>query len=204
VKYSVNVLTAPAAEPLTLAEAKKHCRIDTDITDQDTLISALIQSAREWAENHCRRSFVRRTLELRLDCFPGEIRLPRGPVSSVTSVKYTDQDGSEATVATADYQVDIYGTPPRIVPAFGVVWPTPKFGALNAVLVTYVAGYAPGATSPTDHAENVPQAVKAALKLIVGHLYEHRELAAAQAMTEVPFAVRALLAPYEVRDFTLE
>lgn len=196
-RTSVHVKTAPAAEPLTLTEAKLHLRVDD--SDDDDLIEGLIQAAREWVENHTRRSLVRRTLELRLDCFPAEIRLPRQPVASVTSVTYTDQDGNAATASAAIYQVDTYGTPPRIVLVSGATWPTPKVGAINAVTVEYIAGYAPGETSPTDHAANVPQAIKAAAKLLIGYWYENREAAG-----QVPMAVKALLAPFEIRDFTLE
>jgi uncharacterized phiE125 gp8 family phage protein len=202
--YSVSVKVEPAAEPLTLVEAKLHLKVD--VTADDDLIEGLIVAARQWSENFCRRSWVRRTLELRMDCFPSVILLPRGPVSSVTSVKYTDSGGSEATMAAADYQVDLYGTPPRIVPQLGVTWPMTKNGALNGVLIEYVAGYAPGEASPTDHAENVPQAVKAAMKLMLSHWYENRQavvVANVQA-AELPMAVKSLLAAYELRDFRLE
>lgn len=200
--YSVAVKTAPSAEPLTLAEAKAHLRLD--VSDEDSLVTALIQGAREWTENYCRRSWVRRTLELRLDCFPALIKLPRGPVSSLVGITYTDQNGQEATVAPATYQADLYSTPPRIMTVLGAVWPVPKVGAINAVVVEYVAGYAPGDTSPTDHAANVPAAVKAAMKLLIGGWYQNREHIVTAPPSEVPFAVRSLLAPFEIRDFSLE
>lgn len=203
-RYSVHVKTAPAVEPITRAEAKLQLRIESDIDDDHTLIDALITGAREWCENYCRRSFVRRTLELRMDCWPPEILLPRGPVLSVTHVKYVDSGGTLSTLATSAYQTDIYALPGRIVPAFGSVWPSIKPSELNAVLVEYEAGYASTETSPTDAAGNVPAAVKAAIKLIIGHLYENRELTSNTQLYEAPFAVKALLAPYEIRDFRLE
>lgn len=202
-KYSVNVKTAPAAEPLTLVEAKLHLKVD--VTADDDLISGLIAAAREWSENYCRRSWVQRTLELRLDCFQGEIRLPRSPVSSVTSVKYVvDSSGTLRTVSSSDYQVDTYSTPPRIRPVFGGVWPVPTYGTLNAVVVEYVAGFAPGQGSPTDYAENIPKSVKAAMKLVIGHLYENRQQTTEAALQTLPFNVKHLLAAYEIRDFSLE
>ena len=203
-RTSLTVKTAPAAEPITLAEAKTHCRILDDVTDQDALLSALIVAARGWCENYCRRSFVRRTYELRMDNWAGEIRLPRGPVSSVTQIQYVDSSGTLTTLAADQYQAGLYDLPARIVPAYGVVWPTVKNAEIDAVVIEYVAGYAPGSASPTEHAANVPDSIKAAMKLIVSHLYEQRELSANSAIFEVPFAVKALLAPFEVRDYTLE
>lgn len=201
-RYSVTVYEAPPAEPLSRAQAKAHLRVEHD--DDDDLIDALITMAREWVENHCRRSLVQRTLELRMDAWCPVILLPRGPVQSITHVKYVDATGTLATLSTSHYQADLYSTPPRIVPAWGLIWPTLKEGELNAVVVRYVAGYAPGATSPTDYGANVPRTILAAMKLIIGHLYENRELAAAVQLYDMPFAVRALLAQHEIRDFALE
>lgn len=197
--YSVNVKTAPAAEPVTRAEAKLHLNMDS-ITADDSLIDGLIQAAREWTENYTRRSWVRRTLELRLDCFPAQIRLPRSPVSVVNSVKYTDEDGTLQTVSSSSYQVDYYSTPPRVMPVFGVTWPAAKSGTLGAVVVDYDAGYSPSSDSPTDHAANVPSSVKAAMKLILSCLYQNR----APEDSEEFSVIKTLLAPYEIRDMTLE
>lgn len=202
-RYSV-AAAEPPAEPITLAQAKLHLKVD--VSDDDDLIEALIRAAREWAENYTRRSFVERTLELRLDCFPRLILLPRGPVRELVSLQYLDQGGDLQDVPASLYQTDLYAEPARIAPVFGAVWPVPQFGALNAVVATYRAGYEPGTESPTDYAENIPSAIKAALKLLVGHWYEHREavvLANVQA-TEVPLAVKSVLAPFEIRDFRLE
>jgi uncharacterized phiE125 gp8 family phage protein len=198
VRYSVTVKSAPPAEPVTRAEAKLHLKVDA--TADDALIDGLIVASREWTENYCRRSWVQRTLELRLDCFPGEIRLPRSPVSQINSITWLGQDGSSQTLASSAYQVDYYGTPPRILPPFGSVFPIPKLGTLNAVVVEYVAGYTPGSDSPTDYAANVPSSIKAAMKLVMGCLYENRSPEDAPEFG----VIQRLLAPYEIRDLTLE
>lgn len=205
--YSLRVKTAPAYEPVSLADMKNHLRVESDITSDDTLISALIAAAREWCENYTRRSFVSRTLELRMDCFPDEILLPRGPVLSIGSVQYTAQDGTLTSLAAADYQSDLYSLPGRILPPFGSIWPIQKLGTMNSVLVTYDAGSVVG--SPSDEAssqENVPAGAKAAIKLLVGHWYENREqvVVANVQPANLPLAVTALLGPLEIRDFRLE
>ena len=62
------LVTAPAAEPLTLAEAKLHLRVDD--TADDALIGALITAARQHAEHDTRRALVTQTWKLALDASP--------------------------------------------------------------------------------------------------------------------------------------
>lgn len=206
-EYSLRVATEPAFEPVSRTEAKLHLRIESAVTDDDLLIDALVKAAREWCENYTRRSYVSRTLELRMDCFPDQILLPRGPVLSIGSVKYLDQGGTLTTLDPANYQTDLYSVPGRIRPPFGSVWPVPKLGTVNAVVVTYDAGYVVG--SPSDQAaaaESVPASLKAAIKLMVGHWYENREQVVVGNVqpAQLPMAVSALLAPLEIRHFGLE
>lgn len=195
-EYSLTVKTAATVEPLTLAEAKMHLKVEDDANDEDALIQDLIVTAREWVENYCRRSVASRTYELRMDNWCTPIRLPRGPVTSLTHIKYVNSGGTLTTLDADQYQVDLYSTPPCIVPAYGVVWPTVKSGEINAILIEYVAGYAT--------VNGFPKAIQSAMKLIVGHLYANRELVVEKQTFEVPFAVKSLLAPYEVRDYSLE
>lgn len=202
--YNVSVKAEPVAEPLTRAEAKAHLR--QDLTEEDTLVDALVTTARLWTENYCRRSLVQRTLQLRMDFFPGTILLPRSPVISVASVQYLDQNGSLTAVDPSIYQTDLYSEPPRLLPVFGSIWPIAKYGTVNSVLIEYDAGYAPSSDSPTDYGANVPQAIKSAMKLMIGHWYQNRNavvLDNVQAL-EVPFGAKALLGAYEIRDFRLE
>ena len=64
----LTLVTAPASEPVSLTEAKAHLRLDS--ADDDSLITALIRSARETAEAHMRRALVSQTWRLSLDRFP--------------------------------------------------------------------------------------------------------------------------------------
>ena len=53
---SLTLVSPPAAEPVTLAEAKSHLKLDT--SDEDTLIASLITAARARAEWHTGRALV--------------------------------------------------------------------------------------------------------------------------------------------------
>lgn len=190
---ALKLITAPATEPVTSTEAKSQLRVDT--TADDTLIGTLITAARAHVENHLRRALITQTWELVLDAFPvgNTLRLPLPPLVSVTSIKYTDEDGNEGTFSSSAYEVDTDSTVGRVRLKSGETWPSETLAAVNGVRVRYVAGY--GAASA------VPQPIKQAILLLIGTLYENREgTLVAQGVTvmDLPFGVEALLMPYRV------
>lgn len=195
---SVVVSVAPAAEPVSLTAMKLHLRELAD--DQDPLISSLIQAAREKVEIETRRALVTQTQILRLDGFPRSgdadrplaISVPNPPLQSVTSIQYVDQNGDPQTLDPADYLVDTSSEPARITPVYNGSWPIAR-AQMNAVTVTYVCGYTPGEGSPTDYAENVPEGLKAAIKLLVASWYENREAVGPLALKPVPMAYDSLI-----------
>lgn len=198
---ALRLVTPPASEPLTLAEAKDHLRVTHNA--EDNLLAAYVSAARQACEGYQRRSYITQTWELALDAFPsahaGEIELPRPPIQSVTSIKYIDTDGAEITMATADYQVDVDSEPGRLFPAYGTRWPATRV-VPNAVRIRYVAGYAPtGAPSVVDPAGNVPEPVKQAMRFYLGHYNANREgVVTGTIATPLPFAARAHLGPGRV------
>lgn len=190
---TLKLITAPATEPVTASEAKSHLRVDT--TADDTLIGTLITAARQHVENHLRRALITQTWELVMDAFPAGdvIRLPRPPLVSVTSIKYTDEDGNESTFSSAAYVVDTDSTKGRVVLKSGETWPSDTLAAANGVRVRYVAGY--------GEASAVPRPIRQAILLLIGTLYENREsVLVAQGVTvaQLPFGVEALLMPYRI------
>lgn len=175
----LKVITPVATEPVTLAEAKLHLRVDHS-TD-DTLISSLISAAREECEHLLERALAPQTLRLSIDAFPADgIELPRPPVTSIESIQYVDTDGATQTLAGSDYYLDDEQEPSWVVPAYGVVWPDTRDEA-NAVVVTYVAGY-------TD----CPDVIRAWILLRVGTLYCTREADSDKPALPSPFADRLL------------
>jgi uncharacterized phiE125 gp8 family phage protein len=167
----VTTTVQPAEEPVSRTETKLHLRVD--VTTDDTLIDTLIQAAREYVEKYTGRAFVRRTLRADLPYFDDCIRLPFAPAISISSVKYynTDSPTVLTTLASSYYSLQSNKAIFRRNPGYS--WPA-VYPFHNAVQITYVAGYAP-TSSPEEEAESVPAAIKAAIKLIVGDLYENRE-----------------------------
>lgn len=87
--------TAIDPEPLTLEEVKLHLKIEADETTEDNLLSALISTAREYAESFTRRALGPKTYTLYMDEFPScdEIIIDYPPLRVVNSIKYYDIDG---------------------------------------------------------------------------------------------------------------
>lgn len=182
--FSLVVTSAPAAEPVTVAEAKAHCRVDHD--DEDDLFSRWITAARQWCEAWTARRFVTQTLRMRLDGFPpdGVIRLKTGPVQSVSSVTYYDSAGTSQTLSSTYYVADTDADPARIWLASGSTWPV-TYDRPGAVSVTYVAGYGAAAA--------VPAQVKQAILLIVEGWNDERGPDATVPTAQAMFAVKSLL-----------
>lgn len=179
-------ITAPAYEPITVADAKAHLRID--VADDDAYIAVLIQAAREQAESICERSFVEQTWELTLDTFPDAIRLPMPRILSVAAVQYLDDTGALRTLAPASYVVDDKSEPGYIVPAPESTWPATQAGAVNALTVTYKAGLKASPVSQAEAAAQVPACVRQWMLLAVGEMYANRERSAERPAVAHGFA----------------
>ncbi len=185
----LTLTSAPAAEPVSLAEAKLHCRVD--LGDDDTLLTALITAARRLAEGQTGRALVTQTWKQTFDAFPlAAIALERPPLQSVTSVKYLDSAGVQQTLDAGAYTVHTSAQLGLVAPLPGTRWPTTQ-AHLEAVEVIFVAGYGNAAT--------VPQEIKQWMLLQIGHWYAHRE-AAGEQLAPLPY-FDALLDAYRVMRF---
>jgi uncharacterized phiE125 gp8 family phage protein len=164
----LKLITPPTAEPVGLDLAKLHLRVDA--TAEDTLLAGYLAAAREFVERVCGWALMTQTWDLYLDAFPEEteLALPRSPLASVTGVYYTALAAVEATYSSASYTVDTASTPGRIVLNDGYSWPADTLVITNGVRVRFVAGYA--------NADLVPAHVVQTLLLLLGMLYETREL----------------------------
>lgn len=208
--------TEPANNPVTLAEAKAHLRIDS--TAEDDLIGTLITAATRWAEDYCDRTFCHTRWTMNLDSFYGpvgspvqfglkadgnniegrqgtvpnlDIELPRPPMvqagtATAVTITYTPSAGASTTTLDAAE----YRVDRQATP--GVC--RPLYGKTwpshlvdqNSTTVTWWAGYSADGTS-------VPAPVKSAVLMLVAHLWRNREMAAEAALTEVPMGTKALL-----------
>lgn len=188
--------TAPAIEPVSLADMRAHLGITrSEDTSRDTIITARITAARQMAEFHTRQALIHQTWTAYATEFPAEIPL-KSPLVSVSSVQYIDSNGALQTLAADQYSVDTINH--CLVPAYGVSWPQTRI-VPSAVRVAYVCGY--GAT-----AASVPQTIREAILFMVGQweVFQNKITGdyndIVRPMT-IPNAAKQLLGPYiDYRD----
>lgn len=206
------LITAPAAEPVTLAEVKEHARVDGTV--DDTYLTLLITAAREMIERDTGSCLITQTWRLALDDWPGGsdlwwdgvregpvdmlrnapwVELRKAPIAGITSVVTLDEADTPTTWAAANYylgkQPNGYG---RLTRKSGATWPSVTLRDAGAIQITFTAGYGAAGSA-------VPMALRHAVKSLAGHWYEHREPAGAcAAATVMPMGLGSILASYRV------
>lgn len=164
----VTVVTPPAAEVLTLDEARSWVRQDS--TDDDAILLDLIRGVREELEYRWLRTFVTTELEEVYDTFPayGQVlTLTYAPVQAITSLQYRDPSGAWQTWPSDQYVLDNAREPCRISPGYTLFWPIVVLQPIGAVKVRYTAGYG----TP----DQVPRAIKSACRMLLDQRYEARK-----------------------------
>jgi uncharacterized phiE125 gp8 family phage protein len=208
-------------EPVSLATAKNFLRVT--ISDDDTLIGALITAAREVVETFTGRSLATKTYR---HCFPyyvdsqvtsqayppslwsqsrsattqwnysQQIKLFAPPLLSVLSVKYTDPNGAVQTLDPSTYIVDSDSEPARLFPVAGGIWP-PALFVPNAVQIEFLAGH----NTNLSLGAPIPSGIGIAILMLVAGYYENREAQAPGAFSEIPNHIQQILWSHRVLDF---
>jgi len=180
--WTTKIISEPATEPVTLAQVKLHSRISH--SEDDSWLTMAIVVARQYIEKTCELSLITQTRRTTFAGFHKPwLTLAYGPTISITTIEYYDQANDLQTLAT--YQAALESNPCLIVPAAGQPWPSTMPNRIDAVKVTYVAGY--GA------AENVPAALKQGILLLVDFWYSNRSAVEMGSPGPIPFGVDALL-----------
>jgi uncharacterized phiE125 gp8 family phage protein len=188
---SLVLTAAPAVEPVTLAEAKAHARVDGSA--EDAFIDSLIVTSRLHIEAALGLALITQSWTLRLDRWPdsAQVAMPMWPIQSIDGISVAGIDSVPVALAADTYWLDGHGSPPRIV-VRGSRFPDPGVTALG-IEIQFTAGFgdAPG---------DVPQPIRHALLMLVAHWFENREPVAvgANSVSRIPDTVSKLLAPFRI------
>lgn len=188
VNYGKLVLkTAPVDTAISLAEAKQHLRVDSDYDDDNAYITSLIGVATNQVEEFTRRRLITQTYNLYFDVFPPYIDLQVGIIQSLTHIKYYDASNSLVTLAASEYDLDDKIRPGRIYESNNGSFPD-SYDRPNAIEIEFVVG---------GTADNVEDAIKQSMLIIVGRYYEQRQdIVLGTQVAELPLMVEYMLTPY--------
>jgi uncharacterized phiE125 gp8 family phage protein len=182
------LLTPPALEPLTLAEAKAHLRVEHN--DDNDLITGLVKGARSHVEIATRRALITQRWRLVRDAWPADGRLgvAPAPLKQLVAARIYHSDGTTQALDLTAFIVDKAGAT-LMLTAGGIVAP----GRIAAgIEIDLDAGYG-------DAAADVPEPLRQAIRLLLTHWYENRGIAAVSGETAArPASVSALIAPFRV------
>jgi uncharacterized phiE125 gp8 family phage protein len=179
------LLAGPAAEPITLAEAKHFIRVEH--ADDDDVITALIAGARIHVEAATRRALMTQSWRVIRDCWPesGRLALLPVPLASVDAARIRGADGSAQPIDVASLTIDKAAAPATV--AFTA--PSAPERAVGGIEIDITCGY--------GGAEDVPEPLRQAIRMLVAHWYENRGLVSGE-VAMLPASVAALIAPYRV------
>jgi uncharacterized phiE125 gp8 family phage protein len=194
--YNLTLITPPAVEPITPAEAIAYMRLDA----ADDYVSDIIKAAREYCEDFQHRAYITQTWELALQEFPraendrltdhqqtAEIEIPKGCLQSVDSFTFTDYSGTVNTlVQDVNYIVSTRGILGRIAPPYAVIWPPNPLFPIDPIIIKFTCGYG-------DTADEVPLKVKQAMYMLIAYWYDNRPPTSANLPVELERAVKSLL-----------
>ena len=184
------LLSGPAVEPITLAEAKQFIRVEHD--DDDDIIAALIAGSRIHVETQTRRALITQSWRLVRDVWPelGCVPVLPVPLRTLDAARVYKSDDSTVAIDAAAFTVDKAAAPARLSFTRGAL-PAPE-RRVAGIEIDVTCGY--GAAP-----ENVPEPLCQAIRLLVAHWYENRGLVAiGHEIAVLPQTAAALIAPYRV------
>jgi len=187
---SAVLLTPPAIEPVSLADARLFLRVDHD--DDDDVIAALIAAARVHVEAQTRRALIEQTWRLVRDVWPAAGRLPILPVPlrEITAIRVFDADGAPHLLDVDDFDLDAASAPAVLSFVRGAPMAPGRLAA--GIEVDITAGYG-------EAADDVPEPLRQAIRMLVAHWYENRGVIAASGeVASMPASVSSLIAPFRV------
>tara|TARA_R100001594_G_scaffold66283_1_gene100554 strand:- start:820 stop:1485 length:666 start_codon:yes stop_codon:yes gene_type:complete len=218
----LNLISAPTATTLIpVSTAKGFLRVT--FSNDDTLIGTLITAGVEVAQNYTNTKFLEHEYKLTMESwddvyvsnsFDGylyrdvmtnlstyggyyskytglsQIVLPYPPLISITHLKYYDSDNVQQTWSSSNYNTGTFINQKGFIEIKDGVDIPDLYNRADAIEIQFKCGYGTAAS-------DVPDAIKQAILLIVGRMYELRE----DSVSRLPKASEYILDPYRVKTY---
>jgi len=184
IKCRYSLITPPAIEPVTLAEAIAFLNLLTTTAEDDALITSLIIASRVEAEKYTSLAFITQTWQLLSDITPPSLQtinllnrpvqvdISKPPLQSVTFVKTVNEDNTDNIIDASNYFVSTYdGDCPekgRVTFKTDFVFPTnDTLRPSDAFIIEFIAGFG-------NLASDVPDGIKNGILQEVAFRFENR------------------------------
>ena len=190
---SYDVSVAPVNLPISLALLKTHLRLDSTDTSQDTYLTLIIETVRDFAEKYTKRTMINTTYVTYRDFFVPLIYLRRSQFQSLTSFEYLVDDVLTA-VDSSLYYVTAEKDYSKIALTDGSSYPSDIDDKLQAVKIVFVAGFGADDTS-------VPSDLKIAMLNHAATMYENRgDCDQASIMKNLPNTAKEIYDQWRILD----
>ena len=185
---SATLLSPPLVEPVSLAEIKAYLKIEH--SHEDDLLRAFLSSARVHLEQLIGHQLISQTWRLVLEPpFETRIVLPLAPLLAITSAALVSPEGDLMMLGGEAFSI-LQSKGPAILYSHNSLASNPA----HRLQLDVEVGFGPSA-------EDVPQPLHQAIKMITAEWYERRLIAEPAALPNLANALAPFIGPY--RSFRL-
>lgn len=176
---------APADYPVSVQDVREQLRLDD--SESEPFLRGLIARACSYVDgqNAAGRAMLTQTWRLSLQHPASRVHLPLHPVQSLSGVRYFDENNAAQSAQLSDYRLISGDEFAYVELVSGATWPV-AFDRPDAIGIEFTAGYG-------DNPEDVPEDLRHALLLLIGHMYDQREATTPESVFEAPLGFEAML-----------
>lgn len=189
-------VTTSDALPVSTEDVMLDLRVDSD--DEEDTIRRMIRGAADFMERRTAYAILPGSYQVLLPgWWYGELEVHRGPVREVSAIEYLRGPNDWVAVDLANFYVEFGALGRSFTMRTLSTFDRPDlWSEVKRVRVSFTAGFATAAEEEADANAQMPDGLRTALIMLVGHYYKNRELFAAGAMEAVEKDAMGILGAY--------